>query len=135
MADEKLTNTELSNVIQELLIRVVKVAELVDHVFPEQAVGQGIKETAATLKKYVQELVDKNSSTEIIDIDEYLKNHKEGKEVMLSNLVLTEIIETLQQVKNNRNTLVDSEGFKILSNHLGNLLNFYGRTTCDDRTK
>lgn len=49
-----MTKEELQAVINEMSSRVVKVAELVDQVFPDQEVGIGIKECADKLCGYVQ---------------------------------------------------------------------------------
>ena len=49
-----MTKEELQALINEMSSRVVKVAELVDKVFPEQEVGIGIKECADKLCSYVQ---------------------------------------------------------------------------------
>jgi len=54
MTDETMTKEELQAVINEMSSRVVKVAELVDQVFPDQAIGTGIKDCTEKLCGYVK---------------------------------------------------------------------------------
>jgi hypothetical protein len=71
---EKLTKDELQNVISVMTARVVKVAELVDQVFPDQEVGAGIKDCAAKLRGHVQCLTDMHEHEPDTDLDFTVNN-------------------------------------------------------------
>lgn len=54
--EKVLSKDELQLLINEMTTQVVKVAELVDQVFPEKAVGIGIKNCADRLRSHVNTL-------------------------------------------------------------------------------
>ncbi len=53
---KNLSKDELQLLINEMTTQVVKVAELVDQVFPDKAVGEGIKKCADQLRTHVNTL-------------------------------------------------------------------------------
>lgn len=87
MTDEKLSKDELQAVINEMTARVGKVADLVDQVSPDKAVGVGIRDLVDKLRGHVQ------SFTEIHDeMDDFvLDDSRPAKVISPSELKLLAI--------------------------------------------
>lgn len=71
MVDEKtseqMTNDELNGVINEMLTRITKVADLVDQAFPDKDAGTGIKACADKLRGHVHVLTTRAEEDHNID--------------------------------------------------------------------
>ena len=71
MVDEKtseqMTNDELNGVINEMLTRITKVADLVDQAFPDRDAGTGIKACANKLRGHVNVLTTRAEEDHSID--------------------------------------------------------------------
>lgn len=76
MADT-LNQTELTQVIQDMTDRIVKVAELVDQVFPDKEVGAGIKVCADKLVGHVNSITSAKNVTNDFTINDLTKDSKE----------------------------------------------------------
>lgn len=55
--------SELNSVIDDMMLRITKVADLVDLAFPDKAAGESLKHSVDKLKNYVVELEQKVQAT------------------------------------------------------------------------
>lgn len=118
-----MTNTtnsdDLNEVINDMLTRIGKVAELVDQVFPDKEIGIGIKECGNKLREHVQTLSIKASGIDILD-DDPVKTAES-----LTDIATKECLASFKQIKELRESGLTNHGesdlqikaFDSLSNH------------------
>jgi hypothetical protein len=115
-----MTNTtnsdDLNEVINDMLTRIGKVAELVDQVFPDKEIGIGIKECGNKLREHVNTLSIKASGIDILD-DDPVKAAES-----LTDIATKECLASFKQVKAFRETNLTDTTFDSLSLHARELL-------------
>ena len=115
-----MTNTnsdDLNEVINDMLTRIGKVAELVDQVFPDKEIGIGIKECGNKLREHVQTLSIKASGVDILDYDDPVKAAES-----LTDIATKECLAAFKQVIALRETGILDKTFDSLSLHVRGLL-------------
>lgn len=116
------TNSEdLHTVVNDMLTRIDKVAELVDSVFPHEGVGQGVKECGQKLREHIQALsmnAIKAAGIDILDED----NIHSLDTSNLTAQAIQECAASLKQVKAMRETNPTDASFESLSRHTVSLL-------------
>lgn len=126
--EERLNKDELEQVIKETTARIIKVAEVVDQVFPDKGMGEQLKESASRLCGHV------NSLTNLVEQDEMdniliddLPVKKEASLDDLKSMAANECYATLKTLASTRALTVPPsdeqlKAIEVLGTHARGLL-------------
>jgi len=130
-----MTNDELNGVINEMLTRITKVADLVDQAFPDRDAGTGIKACADKLRGHVNVLAiraeDNNDDILIEDIPTRVMDIWDG----LKELAIKDCTATFKALEVIRNNSKDNMGelqlrtIDVLGTHARELFDYLSRIT------
>ena len=142
MVDEKtseqMTNDELNGVINEMLTRMTKVADLVDQAFPDKDAGPGIRVCADKLRSHVNVLTTR--ADEDHNMDDVLIDDIPTRQVNIDSiwnsvkeLALKDCIATFKALEVIRNNSKDNMGdlqlrtIDVLGTHARELFDYLTR--------